>query len=531
MNVLQILRFFLPGENPLGFGLADAIELFVAALGFAAILLRHRIVAGAAWLSARPRLAMSVLAVLPGGLRLALLRHHPVPIPTVPDDFSFLLLADTLAHFRLANPVHPMHRFFESLFILQEPSYSSIYPPGQGIALAVFGHPWAGVLVSAGVFAALCFWMLRAWVAPVWALCGGLIAVATFGPLSKWTNDYWGGFVSAIAGCLVFGALPRLRKSGSVRDALMLGAGLGIQLLTRPLESLLLAAVVLVTLPRRPGLIALPVAAACLLTLAHNHAVTGQWMTLPYSVSRAQYGVPANFTFQANAKPARPLTPEQQLAYEVESAAHDQPLSWEERLRSLRFFLLPPLFAAVPFCLRRRWLWVFGVIAFFFAGTAFYPYFYPHYIAAVTCLFLLLAVAGLEHLNALRSEAAMVLLIFCGAHFTFWYGLHLAGNPAIFTATSAYEGTDYINYGDSEGRLAIARQLDAEPGNHLVFVRYSVAHTVREWVHNAADIDRSRIVWALDLGEEEGRQLRNYYPARKAWLLQPDVRPPRLTPY
>src|SRR5260370_27379254 len=145
MNVFQILRFFLPGENPIGFSLADAIELFVAALGCVAILSRRRIADALRWLAARPILSMGMLAALPGGLRLALLREHPVPIPTVPDDFSFLLLADTLAHFRLANPVHPMHRFFESLFILQEPSYSSIYPLGQGIALALgqllFCHP------------------------------------------------------------------------------------------------------------------------------------------------------------------------------------------------------------------------------------------------------------------------------------------------------------------------------------------------------------------------------------------------------
>ena len=29
-----------------------------------------------------------------------------------------------------------MHRFFETNFVLQEPSYSSIYPLGQGIVLA-----------------------------------------------------------------------------------------------------------------------------------------------------------------------------------------------------------------------------------------------------------------------------------------------------------------------------------------------------------------------------------------------------------
>ena len=34
-----------------------------------------------------------------------------------------------------------------------------------------------------------------------------------FGPLNQWMNNYWGGAVSGIAGCLVFGALPRLWKT------------------------------------------------------------------------------------------------------------------------------------------------------------------------------------------------------------------------------------------------------------------------------------------------------------------------------
>jgi hypothetical protein len=283
-------------------------------------------------------------------------------------------------------------------------------------------------------------------------------------------------------------------------------------------------------------LTAATVIAAGLFMMLHNHAVTGRLTTLPYLVSQSQYGVPAAFTFQPNPVPKRMLTPEQQLAWEVEKDAHDHPVSWPERLSTLRFFLLPPLFAVLPFALTRRWLWAFAVIVVFFAGTAFYPFFYAHYIAAVTCVFLLLAVSGLERVSKIRlrgfdvgAEAAMAILILCAAHFIFWYGLHLTGNPAIFSATSNYNTTDYINYGDAEGRIMVASRLAAESGTHLVFVRYSQAHTVREWVHNAADIDHSRVVWALDLGPAEDRQLRQYYPGRKVWLLEADTQPPGLT--
>src|SRR5262249_38080432 len=152
-------------------------------------------------------------------------------------------------HFRLANPAHPMARFFETIFVLQQPTYSSIYPIGQGLAMAVgwtlFGSPWSGVVLSTAAFCALCYWMLRGWTTPGWALTGGILAVMAFGPLGQWMNSYWGGALAAAAGCLVFGALPRMRESYRRRDALLLGTGLAIHLLTRPYESVFLIAGVL----------------------------------------------------------------------------------------------------------------------------------------------------------------------------------------------------------------------------------------------------------------------------------------------
>src|ERR1019366_5081193 len=256
----------------------------------------------------------------------ALLPKFPAPVPSGADDYGYLLLADTLRHFRLANPMHPMHRFFETVFVLQEPKYSSIYPAGPGLVLAlgwmVFGHPWAGVLLGAGVFCALCYWMLRGWTTPGWALVGGLLAVCEFGPLNEWTNIYWGGAVTAAAGCLVFGALPRLQKEPRRRDAILLGAGLGMHLLMRPYESIFLclsAAGFLVRPAAWRGLARIvPVAAlamlpAVALTLLQAKAVTGSFATIPYAESRYQYGVPTTFTWQGNPLPPPRVTPPQRL--------------------------------------------------------------------------------------------------------------------------------------------------------------------------------------------------------------------------
>lgn len=565
MHPFDALRF-LEQRNPLGFSAADFLEL-----GFAGAVVL--LLFASAWLEpAARRLAsktapcMLLLFSLVVALRLALLPLHPVPAPSGSDDFSYLLLGDTLAHFRLANPPHALHRFFETTFVLQEPSYSSIYQAGQGIVLAlgqiIFGLPWAGVLLSTAALSALCYWMLRGWTSPGWALIGGLLGVCQFGPLNMWMNCYWGGAVSGIAGCLVFGALPRLRERWRARDAVLLGVGIGLQILSRPYESLFLDVAVVMYLapelrwgkqwPRlaRAALIAfIALAPAALLQLFQDRAVTGSWTTIPYQVSRYQYGVPTTFTFQPNPIPHAKLTAAQEIYYEGQAAAHgpvDTPARYLARLAGrvpfYAFFFMPPLWIALPFyipLLRQfRYAWVAGTIVLFALGCNFYPYFFPHYIAALTCVFLLVTVAALARLSAITvrgrvvgEQAARWILVLCGALFLFWYGVNAFGSESILRAAAPYATGVAINYDDPQGRIAVNKLLAAAPGKQLVFVRYFATHGYDEWIHNAADIDRARVVWALDLGPEEDARLEAYYPDRKVWLLEPDAQRPLLIPY
>ena len=516
----------------------------------------------------RTGLCLLVLALLPVVLRLALLPHHPAPSPEIYDEFSHLLMADTLLHLRLANPPHPFPQFFETFFVLQQPAYSSIYPIGQGLVLALgrllFGHPWAGVLLCDAVLCALSYWMLKAWTTPAWAFAGGLLAVFQFGPLNEWTNCYWGGGVSAIAGCLAFGALPRIRDYGRKRDAVCLGAGLALQILTRPFESILLVlSVLLFFLPAlserknwrklaRPAFVTLiAVAPAAGLTLLQNRQVTGSWSTLPYMLSRIQYGVPTTLSFQPLPVPQRALTREQSAEYNAERSFHGEgpesvrkfSLRLEYRVRYYRFFFLPPLYLAAfafVFTLRRfRFAWVALTIIIFALGTNFFPYFFPRYMAAVTCLFLLVSVAGLQRLsylkicgNAAGFEAASLILFACAASFALWYGLHLTENPAAPLGILRYETWDSITHQNPRRRILVNRQLASLPGKKLVFVRYWPNHLFQdEWVYNAADMDHAPVVFARDLGEQEDQKLKAYYPDRKTWLLEPDATPPKLTVY
>jgi len=570
MFLFRLFRSFLPLHNPIGFGADDFVELGLAALLVLLILFHAHTIAWLQSLARRTWLSMLLLAVLPVAFRLALLRQSPVPTPGGADDFAHLLAGDTILHGRLANLPYPLHQFFETVFVVQQPTYSSIFPIGQGVALAlgrlIFGHPWAGVVLSVAALCSLCYWMLRAWTTPGWALVGGLLAVIEFGPLRYWMNTYWGGAVSAMAGCLVFGALPRLRPSqqGSrTRDAVLLGLGVGIQLLARPFECVLLVlAVILFFVPdlrylpewrklvRTASVAVLAALPAVGLTLVQNKQVTGSWTTLPYVLSRYQYGVPTTFTFQPNPTPHVPLTTDQQLDYDAQSTVHGQGPEtvgsyagrFVSRARFYRFFFLPPLYLALPFFLLSlrefRFLWVVLTLLIFSLGDNFYPYFYPHYIAAAACLFVLVSVTGLERLSRwkIRGDfaglaASQLLVILSTAGFLFWYGFHLFANENASIAMLQYETWDFVNHGDPDGRIAINTRLAQAPGKQLVFVRYWPRHMFAEWIHNAADVDQSRVVWSQDLGPIDNEKLRRYYPDRTVWLLEPDARPPRLAPY
>jgi hypothetical protein len=543
----------MPIDHFLGFTGSDFIELALV-LFFVLLFWRPWMEELAAKLAPRTALCMMIFAAAPVLLRLALLSRHPAPVPDIYDEFGHLFVADTLRHLRLANPPHPFSRFFETFFVLQEPTYSSIYPLGQGIALAIgwviLGHPWAGVLLSSAALCPLCYWMLRGWTSPGWALAGGFLAIFEFGPLSSWMNSYWGGAFAAVGGCLVLGALPRLRASSRRLYPALLGVGFTMNLLTRPYESIFLViAIVGYLIWWRPKLRLLQVIAmaglaivpAIGIMLLQNKRVTGYWSEMPYVLSQYQYGVPAALTFERDPVPHRPLTAQQEMEYKSQRAFRGGQketlraflLRLEYRVRYYRFFFLAPLYLAAPLFLlalrQAKYVWVAGTLLLFAIGTNFFPAFQVHYVAAVTCLFILLSVVGLEKLGTITREAPRFLLALCAAHFIFWYTLHLFEGRSFAAEILPYETWDGLHRPSSERRRVVARELAKIPGKLLVFVSYWPNHVFQdEWVYNSADIDGSRIVWARDLGAQEDEKLRAYYPDRTALRLEPDATPPRL---
>jgi hypothetical protein len=292
-------------------------------------------------------------------------------------------------------------------------------------------------------------------------------------------------------------------------------------------------------------MVVLAVLPAIGITLLQNKSVTGSWTTLPYQLSQYQYGVPASLTFQPNPVPHRELTPQQELEYKSQLAfrATDKEtltsylLRLEYRVRYYRFFFLAPLFLAIPaFCIAAvrefRYAWVLLTLLIFALGINFFPAFQLHYLGAVTCLFVLISAAGLREISRWSPEAARLVLFLCAIHFIFWYGLHLFEDHEFAVAMMNYETWDSINHHNPQRRILVNGQLAEIPGQILIFVRYSPRHIFQEeWVYNEADIDAARIVWARDLGPQENDKLRALYPSREVFLLEPDLTPPRLSPY
>ncbi len=212
-----------------------------------------------------------------------------------------------------------MWTHFESIHITMQPTYQSMYFPGQGLVLAastfVFGHPWVGLLIVSALMCAAICWMLQAWLPPNWALLGGFLAVLRLGVFSYWTNTYHAaGSLAALGGALILGALPRLMRTSRYRYAMLIGIGIAILVLTRPYEGILLCLPVVFVLGRwmwkgknRPSAakFARLAAAPLAMTIAagawlgyYDYRAFGSPFTPPYAVDRATYGIAPYYVWQ-----------------------------------------------------------------------------------------------------------------------------------------------------------------------------------------------------------------------------------------
>lgn len=463
-------------------------------------------------------------------------------VPTVHDEFAYLLTAETFAEGRLTNPTHPKWHHFESFHIIHEPSYQAKYPPGQGLLLAAgikfFGNPAWGVWLGAGLLAASLAWALLVWLPPAWAVLTATYMLVNLIWASYWSQSYWGGSVAAIGGALSFGAYVQLKRAPGKATGLLLGCGLGLLAVSRPFEGLIVAVVIAVGLvhefhrrlvrrnSRRLVESLLAALLICMLVLTglavYNHTVTGSALRMPYQEHERQYSAAPSFLFQ------KPGSVPEYRHVELERYWLDYGRERHEAARSLdyvvprllaglgivTFFLGPAALGLIGIGLRHRLRLpeartVFIALAAVSIAVALTKGIYAHYAAPALVLVVVLMGAGLgslhrrsRRLGTLNVVPLIVLL-----------GLSLA----------LINTTRFLNSPPSRisgVRQIITETLTSRPGNDLIVVQYAPDHKYHEeWVYNAASIDQAPIVWARSMGADRDSELMEYFADRVPWRL------------
>ena len=111
--------------------------------------------------------------------------------------------------------------------------------------------------------------------------------------------------------------------------------------------------------------------------------------------------------------------------------------------------------------------------------------------------------------------------------------VRLAAQPLGILFPPAWPMTWYHTPDGNVGRARVLAQLSAMDGKQLAIVRYRPDHNavMNEWVYNRADIDGSKVVWAREMDARANRELLEYFRDRRAWLVEADETPPKVSPY
>ena len=529
------------------------------------------------------RRGLSVLVVGLSALaaRAALLPVLPIPQPGGHDDYGYLLLADTFAHGRLTNPSHPMWMHFESFHIIWQPTYTAMFYPAQGLIMglgqAITGHPFWGVWLSLGLMCGAICWMLQGWLPPGWALLGGFLAVIRLATFNYWANSYFGGAVAAMGGALVLGALPRIKESQRLRDALLMGLGFAIVANSRPYEGLFLGLVVAGAMAawlfgkNRPpvrlaaGRIVAPLLLLLVLTGCamgyYFWRATGSPFVTPHFVNARTYNPAPYFPWQ----PLKPVPTYRHSVFQdyyIGLAVADYRQARTPAgflgmkaivlvIVSLFYLgpalLLPLLVAVAKMPYGSSWKVIGSNSRFFLlacgvvlAGSTLPLWFLPHYAAPIACVILALALQAMRRLRSQPGRdagaglfisravpAICLLMLVLRAAVT---PLHLP-EPQRWMVGALPSWCTLAP--TNPERAATLAQLEKQPGRQLAIVRYGPHHDVgfHEWVYNEADIDDARVIWARDMGPAMNKELTDYFHDRHIWLVEADETPPRVSPY
>jgi hypothetical protein len=500
------------------------------------------------------------------------------PAPLQHDEFAYLLAGDTYAHGRLTNPPQVFWKSIETFHELQFPTRQAKYPPAQGLSLALgevlTGIPIVGVWIVMALACAALVWMLQAWLPKRWALLGGVLA-AIQPTMLDWGQSYWGGGIAFLGGALLFGAWRRASDRPSATLGVVMGVGIALLANSRPFEGAMTALAVLIFLgtalfpkrnEKRREIAKFSAAVGAVLALNflgtgfYNAAITGSALRLPYMVYEKQYGVVPTMLWQ----PLRPMiayhnAPMREMVVDANIPLYQQQhnlrgyLEWcgfkflqmsqysfsmgGEQLANTGQFtwlglfegayqliLIVPLLMLPAALKRDPWLRRAGaIICVQILALLTETWFNSHYNAAAAPLTALMIVASLRQLSLWRGPAPRTGRSVC----------RIVCAVCLLSVFGAYsDAVADIRHSGGQRYVKVRKQLEREPGQQLVFVRYGPDHNWRdEWVYNAADMDKAKIVWVRDLDPEQNALVRRSFPHRKVWLLYRNHWKSQVSPY
>lgn len=453
-------------------------------------------------------------------------------VTSISDEFANLLAGQTFARGALTNPPHPLWEFFETHHVLSQPTYMGKYPPALGLFIAVgiwLGSPLFGIWIASALLTAAAGWMTLGFFNLRWAWIAGIVAIGQYGLNCYWAQSYWSGAPAALGGCLVVGGVWRLLRGRRMRDSILLGAGAALLMISRPFEGLIFSltpagVIIWAWWRRRTGVGLLWPAAAVLASvgafqLALNASVTGRWLQMPYAAYEEQYSRAPILIWQQQ----RPAPEFRHAAFEAYHRYFVEPNTrnpgpvalvwWERFTRTVRFhcgWLLGG--AALCGLLLNRPLWMKIALLGLAIGSVTFAlsfWYYYHYTAPLAGLFVLCAIHGLREIYCRRIFAKRRV----------WIATVLA---AVYAASIARdEPLKRLPQNPlAKIRENVARKLRASDDRFVILVRMQGSNNLEfPYVFNDAAIDESQIIWAWDMGPDNNRRLRDYYPDRQFMVL------------